>query len=185
MKHKPIKEFMREGQKGVNDEQYPKQKCVCHIISIWQPFSRNAGNRFNSDYEFCSGEAFTTNIITVWEELHQFTFHLHAMLSRQPKLPESASWNTVTWTWDKPQRIRGTVADFRCPDQATCCHIRGQCPVHATKWSDMRFFEPTGPLTLARSKLALRSVTVGTLQNATDSAKFPLIPHCLNWRRNP
>jgi hypothetical protein len=155
VKHKLIKEFMREGQNGVNDEQYPRQTCVCHIISIWHPFSRNVGNRFNSDYEFCSGEAFITKITTVWEELHEVTFDFHTMLSRQTEMPGRASWNTAAWTWDRRQNIRSTAADFRCPDQATCFHTRGQCPVHATKWSDMRYYEPTAPLTRARPKLAL------------------------------
>ena len=139
VKHKPIKEFMRKGQNGVNDEQYPRQTCVCHIISIWHPLSGNAGNRFNSDYEFCSGEAFTMKIITVWEELHTFTFDFHVMLSRQTKLPGSASWHPAAWTWDKPQSVRSTAADFRWPGQTTCFHTRGQCPVHATQWSDMRY----------------------------------------------
>jgi hypothetical protein len=74
VKHKPIKEFKREGQNGVNDEQYPRQTRVCHIISIWHHFSTNVTNRLNSDYEFCSGEAFTIKIITVWEELHNFYY---------------------------------------------------------------------------------------------------------------
>ena len=191
VKHEPIKEFMRERQNGVNDEQYRRQMCVCHIISTWRPFSRNVGNRFNSDYEFCSGEPFTMKIITVWEELHKFTFNFHTMLSRQTKLPGSLSWNTVAWTWDKPQTIRSTSADFRCPGQATCFHTHGQCPMHATQWSDMRYIKPTEPWKLARSNacpivvIPKSSGTAGTLQNATDSAKFPLFPNCLNWRRNP
>jgi hypothetical protein len=131
----------------------------------------------------------TVNHTSDW---HKFTFDFHTTFSRRTKLPESASTNTAEWTWDKPQPIRDAAADFRYPDQATCCHTRGQYPVHATKWSDTRHFEPTAPLSLARSleacpavTITKRSVTAGTLQNATGPAKFPLVPNCLNCRRNP
>jgi hypothetical protein len=39
VKHKPIKEFMREGQNGVNDEQYPRQMYVFVTSSPVDNFS--------------------------------------------------------------------------------------------------------------------------------------------------
>jgi len=165
--------------------------CVCHIIFIWHPFSRNVGNRFNSDYEFCSGEAFTMKIITVWEELHRFTFDFHTLLSRQTKLHGSASWNAAAWTWDKTQPIRSTAADFRCPGQANvfpytwpmpgACHAMVRYAVHRTN----RALNAGSLKCLPLLVIPKRSDTAGTLQNATDSAEFPLLLNWLNWRQKP
>jgi len=65
---------MREGQKSVNGEQQPKADvCLSHNLHLTSFPARNAGNSFNSDYEFCSGEAFTMKISTVREERHKFS----------------------------------------------------------------------------------------------------------------
>jgi hypothetical protein len=51
VKHKPIKEFMRKGQNGVNDEQYPRQIDAC--LSVTQsPVDNLSAGMFHSDYEF-------------------------------------------------------------------------------------------------------------------------------------
>jgi hypothetical protein len=67
VKHKPIKEFMRKGQNGVNDEQYPRQIDVClsHNLQL-TTFQR----------ECCKRVSFGLWILLWWSTDHENYYSL-------------------------------------------------------------------------------------------------------------